>query len=113
MRARRRGGTQISSATYEKAIEKLELIGKKELLEALARLQDKRRDDPRRALEAWERLFALDETDHGVRSTRWTVLATLVLSSIGRRSSSRKLREARRADLGRRVRSAPYLAPHR
>ena len=48
---------------YELAIEKLELIGKKELLEQLARLHDKRRDDPRKALAAWERLFVLDETD--------------------------------------------------
>jgi tetratricopeptide (TPR) repeat protein len=49
--------------TYESGIAKIDGVGKKELLEALAKLHDKRRDDPRRALDAWERLFALDETD--------------------------------------------------
>ena len=36
---------------------------KRELLASLATLHDQSRDDPRRALEAYERLFALDETD--------------------------------------------------
>jgi tetratricopeptide (TPR) repeat protein len=49
--------------SYEKAIEKTEDFGKRDLLGALARLHDKRRDDPRKALDAYERLFALDETD--------------------------------------------------
>ena len=49
--------------TYEAAIDKLDGVGKKELLGALAVLHDKRRDDPRRALAAWERLFNLDESD--------------------------------------------------
>lgn len=48
---------------YEQGIEKLDGIGRRELLEALAKLHDTRRDDPRRALDAWERLFALDESD--------------------------------------------------
>jgi tetratricopeptide (TPR) repeat protein len=48
---------------YEKGIEKIDGIGRRELLEALAKLHDKRRDDPRKALAAWERLFALDESD--------------------------------------------------
>ena len=48
---------------YEEGIAKTEGIGKKELLGALARLHDKRRDDPRRALEAYDRLLKLDETD--------------------------------------------------
>lgn len=48
---------------YEQGIGKMDGIGRRELLEALARLHDKRRDDPRRALDAWERLFALDESD--------------------------------------------------
>ncbi len=49
---------------YEQGIEKSpDDLGKKELLSALARLHDQRRDDPRRALDAWERLFKLDETD--------------------------------------------------
>ncbi len=49
--------------TYEKAIEKTEDFAKRELLGALAKLHDAKRDDPRRALDAYERLFALDETD--------------------------------------------------
>jgi len=42
---------------YETAIAKTEGLTKRELLSALAQLHDKRRDDPRRALAAWERLF--------------------------------------------------------
>jgi tetratricopeptide (TPR) repeat protein len=49
--------------SYEKALEKIEDHGKRELLEALAKLHDKRRDDPRKALDAYDRLFKLDETD--------------------------------------------------
>src|SRR5262249_19203391 len=48
---------------YEQGIEKIDGIGRRELLEALAKLHDKRRDDPRKALAAWERLFSLDESD--------------------------------------------------
>lgn len=51
------------AAAYETGIAKIDGIGQRELLEALARLHDKRRDDPRHALDAWERLFKLDETD--------------------------------------------------
>jgi tetratricopeptide (TPR) repeat protein len=51
------------AATYEQAIAKSQGLTLRELLSALAQLHDRRRDDPRRALEAWERLFALDETD--------------------------------------------------
>ncbi len=51
--------------SYEQGIAKSEDLGKKELLAALARVHDKRRDDPRRALDAWGRLFVLDETDIG------------------------------------------------
>jgi tetratricopeptide (TPR) repeat protein len=49
--------------TYEKGISGTEGLGKRELLVALARLHDRRRDDPRRALEAWERVSKEDETD--------------------------------------------------
>ncbi len=45
---------------YERAILRAEAFTKRELLGALARLHDERRDDPRRALETWERLAALD-----------------------------------------------------
>jgi tetratricopeptide (TPR) repeat protein len=48
---------------YEQGIAKTEGIGQRELLASLARVHDRRRDDPRRALEAWERLFKQDETD--------------------------------------------------
>jgi len=48
---------------YEAAIARADGLTKRELLSALAHLHDRRRDDPRRALDAWERLFALDETD--------------------------------------------------
>lgn len=49
--------------TYERAIAKTDGLAQRELLGALARLHDQRRDDPRRALDAWERLFKLDESD--------------------------------------------------
>ncbi|MDP9000222.1 MAG: tetratricopeptide repeat protein, partial [Myxococcota bacterium] len=48
---------------YERAIIKTEGLTKRELLAALAQLHDKKRDDPRRALDAWRRLYALDETE--------------------------------------------------
>jgi tetratricopeptide (TPR) repeat protein len=51
------------ASAYEQGIEKIDGIGRKELVEALAKLHDKRRDDPRKALAAWERLFSLDESD--------------------------------------------------
>ena len=51
------------AGAYEVAIGKTDGLTKRELLGALARLHDQRRDDPRRALEAWDRLFSLDETE--------------------------------------------------
>ncbi len=51
------------AGAYEKGIERIDGIGQRELLESLAKLHDKRRDDPRKALDAWERLFRLDESD--------------------------------------------------
>jgi tetratricopeptide (TPR) repeat protein len=51
------------AAAYETAIATTDGITKRELLSALAQLHDKRRDDPRRALVAWDRLFSLDETE--------------------------------------------------
>ncbi len=53
---------ELASA-YEAAIRKVDGFAKRELLSALAQLHDKRRDDPRKALDAWERLFSLDETE--------------------------------------------------
>jgi tetratricopeptide (TPR) repeat protein len=60
------GATQRWDAladAYESGIEKTDGITQRELLAALAKLHDQRRDDPRRALDAWERLFKLDETE--------------------------------------------------
>ncbi|MBL0197283.1 MAG: hypothetical protein IPQ09_24265 [Myxococcales bacterium] len=51
------------AAAYEEGIAAIDGIGKQGLLDALARLHDKHRDDPRRALDAYERLFKLDESD--------------------------------------------------
>jgi tetratricopeptide (TPR) repeat protein len=51
------------AAAYETAIAKTDGITKRELVTALAQLHDKRRDDPRRALDAWNQLLALDDTD--------------------------------------------------
>ncbi|MBK6691681.1 MAG: tetratricopeptide repeat protein [Myxococcales bacterium] len=51
------------AAAYERGIERTEALSKKELLSSLAKVHDKRRDDPRRALDAWARLFSLDESD--------------------------------------------------
>jgi tetratricopeptide (TPR) repeat protein len=48
---------------YEEAIAKTDGQTKRELLAAVAQLHDKKRDDPRQALDAWGRLFALDESE--------------------------------------------------
>jgi tetratricopeptide (TPR) repeat protein len=48
---------------YETAAAKTEGVVRREIVSALAHLHDKRRDDPRRALEAYGRLFALDESE--------------------------------------------------
>ena len=48
---------------YEQGIAKTEGALQRELLSSLARVHDRRRDDPRRALDAWDRLFKQDETD--------------------------------------------------
>jgi tetratricopeptide (TPR) repeat protein len=48
---------------YEQAIETADVLVKRQLLSALATLHDQKRDDPRRALAAYDRLFTLDESD--------------------------------------------------
>ena len=48
---------------YEEGIEAAEHSGKRDLLSALATIHDEKRDDPRRALDAYSRLHQLDETD--------------------------------------------------
>ncbi len=50
------------AAAYERAAAATEGPAQRDLLEALARVHDVRRDDPRRALDAYGRLWALDET---------------------------------------------------
>ncbi len=46
---------------YEHGIERASDLGQRDLLSALGKLHDERRDDPRRALDAYERLYKLDE----------------------------------------------------
>src|SRR6185295_17387320 len=48
---------------YERGIESADPLVKRQLLSALATLHDQKRDDPRRALDAYERLFETDTTD--------------------------------------------------
>ena len=52
------------AATYEAALESQpDLASRRDVLAQLARVQDEKRDDPRRALEAYERLRQTDESD--------------------------------------------------
>lgn len=52
------------SDAYESVLEDHpDLRDKREILETLANVHNSRRDDPRRALSAYERLFAADESD--------------------------------------------------
>ena len=48
---------------YEHGIEDVQGPARRELLAALAQIHDQKRDDPRQALRAYDRLHALDETD--------------------------------------------------
>lgn len=51
------------AAAYEHGVERADDLNKRELLVSLAKLHDEKRDDPRSALKAYERLAAMDETD--------------------------------------------------
>jgi golgin subfamily B member 1 len=51
------------AASYEHGIDAADPLVKRQLLEKMATLHDQKRDDPRKALEAYERLAALDETE--------------------------------------------------
>ena len=51
------------ASAYEQGIEKAEGLSRRELLQAIAKIHDSKRDDPRRALDAWQRVYKLDETD--------------------------------------------------
>jgi tetratricopeptide (TPR) repeat protein len=97
---------------YEGAIKKTDGLTKRELLAALAQLHDTKRDDPRRALDAWGRLFALDETELqpleemdalATLLSDWTTLvrvltrkADLVADDETRASTWRRVGEAKR-----------------
>jgi tetratricopeptide (TPR) repeat protein len=97
---------------YEQAIGRTDGVAKRELLSALAKLHDQKRDDPRRALDAWERLFALDETDLvpleemdslATLLSDWSTLvrvlakkAELLMDDESRASTWRRIGEARR-----------------
>jgi len=100
------------AAAYETAIAKSDGLTKREVLSALAQLHDRKRDDPRRALDAWDRLFSLDETDLepldemdalATLLSDWTSLvrvltkkAELVPDDETRASTWRRIGEARR-----------------
>ncbi len=97
---------------YEEAIARSEGVTKRELLAALARLHDARRDDPRRSLDAWGRLFDLDESELqpleemdalATLLSDWTTLvgvltkkAELVADDETRASTWRRVGEAKR-----------------
>jgi tetratricopeptide (TPR) repeat protein len=74
---------------YESGIKSADPLVKRQLLSSLATLHDQKRDDPRRALDAYERLFETDPTDPEPLD-QMDMLATLL--SGGRRwsESSRK-----------------------
>jgi tetratricopeptide (TPR) repeat protein len=100
------------AAAYETAIAKTEGLTRRELLSALARLHDSKRDDPRRALDAWSRLLELDDTDLqpldeidalATLLSDWTVLVKVLLRKAEllpddetRASTWRRVGEARR-----------------
>jgi golgin subfamily B member 1 len=48
---------------YEKGIERVDTVARRELLASLAEVHNAKRDDPRSALEAYERLLRIDEGD--------------------------------------------------
>jgi golgin subfamily B member 1 len=100
------------AAAYEAAIAKTDGLTKRELLSALAQLHDRRRDDPRQALLAWERLFALDETELepldemdalATLLSDWSALVRVLIKKVelipddgARASTWRRIGEARR-----------------
>ncbi|MGA7119271.1 MAG: tetratricopeptide repeat protein [Polyangiaceae bacterium] len=97
---------------YDEAISGTDGVTKRELLAALAQLHDKRRDDPRSALAAWGRLFALDESELqpleemdalATLLSDWTTLVNvltkkteLVADDEARASTWRRIGEAKR-----------------
>ncbi|HEX3770616.1 MAG TPA: tetratricopeptide repeat protein [Polyangiaceae bacterium] len=100
------------AAAYEIGIERTDGLTKRELLAALAQLHDRRRDDPRKALLAWERLFSLDETEFepleemdalATLLSDWVTLVRVLVKKVDlvpddetRASTWRRIGEARR-----------------
>ena len=83
--------------TYEEALaETPDLISKRDILAVLANVHDEKRDDPRRALGAYDRLREVDETELG-RSTRWsTGDGCSATGRSGARATTRRARGGRR-----------------
>ena len=92
---------------YEKGIEQASDLAQRELLGALAKLHDERRDDPRRALDAYSRLVKLDVAASAPRE-RMNELATLLsdwttLVRVLARMAELQHDDAERAETWRRV----------
>ena len=95
------------AASYEMAIAKTEGLTRRELLSALARLHDAKRDDPRKALDAWRRLLEIDDTDLqpldeidalATLLSDWTVLVKVLLRKADLLPDDRDPREHLAAD---------------
>ena len=92
---------------YEKGIERTDGVSQRELLTSLARIHDARRDDPRRALEAYERLLRIDESDPEALDAMDT-LATLLsdwpmLVRVLSKKADLPIDDAERAETWRRI----------
>lgn len=96
------------TATYEAALEASpDMLSRRDVLARVAEVHDKRRDDPRAALVAYERLRQVDETDLDVLA-RMEMLATLlsdwaVLVNVLTSKAEYVLDDSERASLWRRV----------
>ncbi|MCE7890335.1 MAG: hypothetical protein DYH12_11650 [Sorangiineae bacterium PRO1] len=94
--------------TYEAALEESpDMLSRRDLLAKVAEVHDKRRDDPRAALGAYERLRQVDESDLDVLA-RMEMLATLlsdwaVLVNVLTSKAEYVLENEERASLWRRV----------
>lgn len=93
---------------YESAVEKHpDMLAKREVLAKLAEVHDQRRDDPRAALDAYERLRQTDETDPAPLA-KMEQLATLlsdwqVLVGVLKSKAELSLDDEERASLWRRI----------
>jgi len=92
---------------YERGIGSADPLVKRQLLSSLATLHDQKRDDPRRALHAYERLFETDPTDPEPLD-QMDMLATLLsdwaaVVKILERKAELTANDADRASLFRRI----------